>query len=92
MKELPASVKAYRRTDAFSEATIPAGLRRAHTTKAGVWGRICILEGTLAYRILEPAVEDVVLVPGCDGVVEPEVPHQVQARGPVRVYVEFLRA
>jgi tellurite resistance-related uncharacterized protein len=91
MKTLPASVRAYRRTPEFTEDTIPAGLRRDHTTKTGVWGRICVLEGALVYHILEPEPEDVLLDADCDGVVEPEVPHFVEAAGRVRFYVEFLR-
>ena len=32
-----------------------------------------------------------VLEPGRDGIVEPQVPHEVEPLGPVRFYVEFLR-
>ena len=49
MKTLPPDVVPYRRTAEFTEATIPAGLRRRHTTQPGVWGRICVLEGALRY-------------------------------------------
>ena len=91
MKSLPPDVRAYQRTKEFDESSVPAGLTRKHTTKAGVWGRICVLEGSLAYRILEPETEEQLLAPGHDGVVEPEVPHEVEPRGSVRFYVEFLR-
>lgn len=91
MKELPAGLEAYKRTPTFTEETTPAGLRRQHNTKAGTWGRICIVSGTLLYRILEPVIEEVPLAPGADGVVEPEVPHEVVIQGPVEFFVEFLR-
>jgi tellurite resistance-related uncharacterized protein len=91
MKTLPAAVQAYRRTAEFDEASTPAALRRRHTTKAGVWGRIRVLEGALLYRILEPAPEEHRLTPGADGIVEPEVPHEVEPLGRVRFFVEFLR-
>ena len=91
MKLLPASAEPYQRTDEFSEATIPAGLRRRHTTRSGVWGRICVLEGEIAYRILEPAPREHVLAPGRDGIVAPEVPHELEPLGAVRFFVEFLR-
>jgi tellurite resistance-related uncharacterized protein len=84
-------VVAYRRTAEFTEATVPAALLRRHTTKAGVWGRIHVLEGALRYRILEPVVEEHELSPGRVGVVEPEVPHEVEPQGSVRFYVEFLQ-
>lgn len=91
MKRLPESVVAYRRTPTFTESTVPKGLLRQHATKAGVWGRICVEAGALRYRILEPVREEHMLSPGHDGVVEPAVPHEVEPRGAVRFFVEFLR-
>jgi tellurite resistance-related uncharacterized protein len=92
VKSLPSNVVPYQRTREFSEATLPAALRRSHTTKRGVWGHICVLEGSLRYRILEPQPEDHVLSPQRHGVVEPEVPHEVEPLGKVRFFVEFLRS
>ena len=91
MKALPPEVAAYKRTPELREDTIPPALRRAHDTKVSAWGRIVVLEGELLYRILDPAVEETWLRPGVDGVVEPTVRHEVEAPGPVRFYVEFLR-
>ena len=91
VKSLPLDVTAYRRTPEFSESTVPAALRRRHTTKSGVWGRIHVLFGSLRYRILEPEAEEHILSFERDGVVEPEVPHEVEPLGEVRFYVEFLR-
>lgn len=85
----------YKRTAEFTEATIPAGLLRAHSTKEGVWGRIHILEGRLAYRVADPRrpASEQVLAPGMDpGLIEPTILHEVEPLGPVRFYVEFLRA
>lgn len=89
---LPENAKPYRRTDEFTEATTPAGLLRAHTTKAGTWALIHVLEGRLAYRITDPRrlASETVLTPDTPpGVVEPTVLHQVEPLGPVRFYVEF---
>ena len=91
MKSLPEGVKPYQRTKDFTEETVPAGLTSSHRTKAGVWGRICVEEGELLYRILEPAVAEHRLGCGLDGVIEPEVSHEVVPLGAVRFYVEFLR-
>lgn len=92
MKSLPNDVRSYKRTPEFTEATVPVGLVRRHDTKAGVWARIRVLEGRLTYRILEPEIEEHVLEPGRDGIVEPGIHHQVETTGPVRFFVEFLRA
>jgi tellurite resistance-related uncharacterized protein len=92
---LPADVTPYARTAEFTETTVPAGLLRSHTTKDGSWGLIHVIEGSLAYRITDSrrAAQETILSPdGEPGVVEPTVLHEVQLLGPVRFYVEFLRA
>ncbi len=91
MKTLPNTVKHYKSTPEFSETSIPAGLLRRHTTADAVWGHIRILEGQLLYRILEPVEEIIILSPERYGVVEPQVPHEVEVIGPVRFCVDFLR-
>ncbi|MFT7244195.1 MAG: tellurite resistance-related uncharacterized protein [Candidatus Azotimanducaceae bacterium] len=90
MKQIPQDCASYKQTPVFTEATIPAGLLKRHKTKAGVWGKIVVLEGALTYRILEPATENHELSPNQVGVVEPTVPHEVALLGPVKFYVEFL--
>lgn len=92
---LPPDVRPYKRTPDFTEATVPAGLLRAHDTKAGVWGLIHVLEGRLAYRVIDPrrpASETILTPESAPGVVEPTIRHEVEPQGPVRFYVEFHRS
>lgn len=91
MKALPASTARYGGTPEFSEGSIPASLLRSHRTKAGTWAKIVVLEGRMLYRILEPDIEEIELSPERPGIVEPEVPHEVEAPGRVRFRVEFWR-
>ncbi|MEE9337548.1 MAG: DUF1971 domain-containing protein [Methylococcaceae bacterium] len=91
MKALPKNVIAYKKTPVFDELSIPKGLQNAHQTKKGVWGNIVILEGQLQYTINEPEIETIVLTEKIDGVVEPEIFHNVKPLGKVRFYVEFYR-
>ena len=91
---LPADARPYRRTDVFTEHTTPAGLLKAHTTKEGAWALIHVLEGRLAYRVIDPRRprSETVLTPQAPpGVVEPTILHEVAPQGPVRFYVEFHR-
>lgn len=91
---LPHDVSPYHRTAEFTEATVPAGLLRAHTTKAGTWGLIHVLEGELTYRIEDPRrpTSTVLLTPkDPPGVVEPTILHSVAPGKTVRFYVEFHR-
>lgn len=91
MKALPDHVVAYKRTPEFTESSVPNGLLHSHNTKAGVWGRIVVLDGELTYRILEPVQEELLLGAGDCGIVEPMVKHEVKPQGRVRFYVEFYR-
>jgi len=85
---LPPGFSAYKRTPLFDQDSLPAGLRREHRTKAGVWALIHVVEGSLRYRILEPHSEEI-LTAGMQGVVQPEQPHEVEPIGAVRMFVEF---
>lgn len=85
---LPPGVSAYKRTPTFDQDSLPAGLRREHRTKAGVWALIHVVEGSLRYRILEPPSEEI-LTPAAPGVVRPEQPHEVEPLGAMRMFVEF---
>jgi tellurite resistance-related uncharacterized protein len=92
--KLPDDVQPYRRTDVFTETSVPKGLLKAHTTKEGAWGLIHVLEGRLAYRIGDPRRprSEIVLTPDtAPGVVEPTILHEVEPLGPVRFFVEFHR-
>lgn len=91
---LPNGVHPYRRTDVFTEGTVPQGLRKAHTTKEGVWGVIHVLEGRLAYRIVDARRnphERVLTAETPPGIVEPTILHEVEPLGAVRFFVEFHR-
>ena len=88
-RELPEGFIEYKRTATFTEETLPAGLRSRHTTKPGIWALIHVERGRLRYRIHEPFHEEQILEPGTAGVVLPDVPHEVEPLGPVRVAVAF---
>jgi tellurite resistance-related uncharacterized protein len=92
--QLPEGLEPYSRTASFTEETLPAGLRKDHTTKAGSWGLIRVEQGVLRYRVTDPrrVASDQELAPDTSpGVVEPTILHHVEPVGPVRFHVEFLR-
>ena len=93
-QRLPDGLVSYRRTPEFTETTIPAGLLKTHSTKAGTWGLIRVTEGALRYRIADPRRSEQVLCLDPDsapGVVEPTIEHEVAPLGTVRFHVEFFR-
>ncbi|HEY0084783.1 MAG TPA: DUF1971 domain-containing protein [Allosphingosinicella sp.] len=81
----------YRTTPVFDADTLPAALRRAHSTKAGVWGIVRLLEGRLRLTYEEDGRE-CILSPGAPGLILPEQPHRVEPLGPMRMQVEFYDA
>lgn len=87
--EFPEGLQEYKRTPDFTEATIPAGLLRDHSTKTGVWGLIQVEEGALTYTVQYPEERSYVLTPESPGVVVPEMKHHVKAETPVKFHVAF---
>ncbi len=92
MKAIPTGAVAYRRTRVWDQETIPEGLKGSHTTKDGCWARVCVLSGALEYEVLVEPGGVYTLVPGVEGVIEPQVPHRVRPLGEVSFYVEFWKA
>lgn len=91
-RELPEAHVAYRRTETYSEQSVPRALLSRHTTRKGVWAHIHVESGRLRYQLHEPFDEEQTLEAGSVGVVLPEVEHQVEPLGTVRFFVEFYRA
>ncbi|HEY9706455.1 MAG TPA: DUF1971 domain-containing protein, partial [Allocoleopsis sp.] len=67
-----------RQTAIFNQNTIPTGLLNQHTTKAGTWAKINVISGKLHYQILTTPPENHILTPTFSGIVEPQIPHQVE--------------
>ncbi|HET6942906.1 MAG TPA: DUF1971 domain-containing protein [Sphingomicrobium sp.] len=78
--------KPYRITPVFDEYSLPAGLRREHRTKPGVWGIIRVRKGNLRLVKMSGAT---ILNASQPGLIEPEEPHWVEPIGPIQMQVEF---
>ncbi|CAN5344751.1 hypothetical protein BH09MYX1_BH09MYX1_06260 [soil metagenome] len=91
MPRIPESAVEYMRTAVFHSSTTPLGLRKSHTTKAGVWGQIVVLEGRVLYVIENEEDASFVLRPGVDGRIAPEAPHHVDPSEGASFFVRFLR-
>lgn len=89
--EFPEDFVAYKKTPIFDQASVPKGLQKNHTTKAGVWAKIMVIDGSLRYIVDKPA-RDLTLSKGQPGIVMPEVPHRIEPIGVVHFYVEFYRS
>jgi tellurite resistance-related uncharacterized protein len=88
-QEIPNGYAPYRRTPLFTNESIPKGLRSRHTTKKGVWGIIHVRSGSLRYRIHDPYNTETILGFDRQGVVLPEVEHEIEPIDNVEFFVEF---
>ncbi len=82
------AARPYRSTPVFDETTLPRALRGEHSTKAGVWGVIRVLNGRLRLTWLEP-LGTAILTPDCPGLVLPEQKHFVEPIGAMQMQVDF---
>jgi tellurite resistance-related uncharacterized protein len=78
----------YRSTPVFTNDTLPKGLRRAHSTKADVWGLLKVLKGTILYVTEETGERQMVQAPGTV-VILPQQLHSVEPQGDMEMQVDF---
>lgn len=88
---LPDGFHAYARSPDFTQASLPARLQAAHTTKAGTWGLLHVLEGSIIYRLEPRGSGERLVVAGQNIVIQDQVPHHVAFVTPGRIYIEFYR-
>lgn len=78
----------YKSTPVFDETTLPRALRQAHKTKAGVWGVIRVLDGSVRLHV-EGEATPRQLDAAHPAVVAPTQLHHVELDGAVRLQVDF---
>ena len=80
----------YKATPVFDDQTLPQGLRNDHSTKAGVWGLLRVLEGRVTLVFHDPERE-VEVTADSPAEIAPQAVHHVKTHGPMRMQVEFYR-
>lgn len=78
----------YRSTPIFTNVTLPEAFRHAHSTKAGVWGLLKVLKGTILYVTEESGECQMVKAPGTV-VILPQQLHSVEPQGVMEMQVDF---
>jgi hemoglobin len=78
----------YKSTPIFDETSLPRALRRAHKTKAGVWGVIRVLEGQARLHVDGEAAPRE-LDADHPATVAPTQLHHVEPVGAMRLQVDF---
>jgi tellurite resistance-related uncharacterized protein len=97
MPMLPRDVVQYSqvpKNKSFTASTVPRGLLKDHTTKAGTWGVINVSQGCLEYKITDDPTLELTfeLRPEQKGIIEPQKRHHVKPLSDdVQFVVEFHR-
>lgn len=88
--EMPGALRHVRTTPAWDQATMPAGLRRAHRIAAGTWGRVLVHDGRLRFAAATAPAIRVELEAGAAQAIPPCVEHEIEPLGAVRFSVGFF--
>jgi tellurite resistance-related uncharacterized protein len=83
-------VAPYGASPIFDELSLPDKLRNEHSTKAGTWGLLRVLEGEVELIFLDPPSRRLVTVDD-PAPIPPKSPHFVKLTGPMKMQVEFYR-
>jgi len=78
----------YKVTPVWDQHTLPAAIRNEHSTKAGTWGMLRVLEGEVTLVFQDPA-SSVQVTPSSPALIPPEAVHHVELKGPMKMQVEF---
>ncbi|CAH1696141.1 conserved hypothetical protein [Hyphomicrobiales bacterium] len=89
--QIPVGFEAYGRSPDFTSETLPARLQSAHSTKAGTWGLLHVLEGEVLFQLEAPYRGERRARAGETIVIEAEIPHHVTFTEAGRIYIEFYR-
>jgi hemoglobin len=89
--EIPTGLTAYARSPDFTPDNLPPRLQAAHSTKAGTWGLLRVLEGKILYQLEIPFEGEQLIAAGECVVIESEVPHHVEFVERGRFFIEFYR-
>lgn len=91
--EIPKNFYRYKQTDVWTNETIPELILHRHNTKAGVYGKIMVMEGALEYTVFRDVRGEIdftaVIEAGSFGIAAPGQWHQVAPIGQVKMMVEF---
>ena len=78
----------YQSTPVFDAKTLPTAFRKAHQTKAGVWGRLDVLSGSVRY-VIEGNNAQCILQAGDYIIIRPQQLHHVEPIGSMQMQVSF---
>jgi tellurite resistance-related uncharacterized protein len=82
------TIAPYRSTPVFDETTLPSALRNRHSTGAGIWGVIRVMQGQVRLNYLDPPSQ-IILDGATRGALLPGQLHFVEPLGPFKMQIDF---
>ena len=76
--ELPDGLEHVRTTDIFDNATVPAGLLRAHRVADSLWGRLVVHAGTVTFVFDDQPDEPITVTAGEAVAIPPARQHHLE--------------
>ena len=80
----------YKITAVWDQDSLPAAIRNEHSTKAGTWGVLRVLDGEVRLVFVDPPVS-LRVTPEAPALIAPQAVHHVELNGPMKMQVEFYR-
>lgn len=87
--ELPDGLEHVRTTPVFDQDSVPKGLLQTHRIAEGVWGRLVVHTGSLAFESEDDDSDPQHIDAGHEVVIPPQRPHHLTISEPVTFAVEF---
>ncbi len=87
---LPPEVTCYKETPVWTAETMPKGLLKAHSTMAGVFVRVSVIEGSMIF-VYELSGSKVPLTAGETAVARPKALHHVEPLSGLKFKLQFYR-
>ena len=89
---LPDGVGCYRTLGPWTESEIPAGLLKQHQLKAGSWGELSVLSGSIEFCWDdETGANPINLQKGQRHIIPPTIMHHLQITGDVVLDLHFYK-
>lgn len=89
--QLPAGLELTRTTPTFDNGSVPQGLLAAHRVADGVWGRLIVHTGSVAFVFEDQPDTPIIVAAGGHIAIPPARPHHLELDEPATFAVEFYR-
>ncbi len=90
--KIPTGYQFTRTTPTFDNHTVPAGLLNAHRVAEGVWGRLVVRTGVVAFVFEDQPGAPILVGAGGHVDIPPSRPHHLELNEPATFAVEFYRS